>query len=78
LLFQFHLNNFKVSFLLFPFLDFPGTATLPEYLHVEVFTKSCFVHPVYLGWESCWNTSTIGVNRQFEQWNFDYRTHHFF
>jgi len=28
------------------FLDFPGPTALPESLHVEDFTKSCFGHPV--------------------------------
>ena len=32
----------KLAFLLFSFLDFPGPAALPDYLHVEAFTKSCF------------------------------------
>jgi len=46
LLYQLHFNNFKVTFPLFSFLDFPGPAALPEYLHVEDFTKSCFGYPV--------------------------------
>jgi len=35
-----------LPFLLFSFLDFPGPAALPEYLHAEDFTKSSFDHPV--------------------------------
>jgi len=27
---------------LFSFLDFPGPAALPDYLHIEAFTKSLF------------------------------------
>jgi len=33
-------------FLLFLFLHVPGPAALPEYLHVEASTKSCFSNPV--------------------------------
>jgi len=36
----------KFPALLFAFLDFPSPAALPEYLCVEVFSKSCFSHPV--------------------------------
>jgi len=36
----------RSPFLLISFLDFPGPAALPEYLHVEAVTESCFGHPV--------------------------------
>jgi len=47
LLYQIHFNIILISpFLLFSFLDFPGPAALPEYLHVEDLTKSLIGHPV--------------------------------
>jgi len=35
-----------LPFLLFSFLDFRGPAALPEFIHVENFTKSSFGHSV--------------------------------
>jgi len=35
----------SLRFLLFSFLDFPGPAALPEYLHVKASAKSFFGHP---------------------------------
>jgi len=32
----------KLPIVLFSFVDFPGPAALPDYLHVEAFTKSLF------------------------------------
>jgi len=46
LLYQLHFNNFKVAISVISFIDFSGPAALPEYLHIENFTKSCFGHPL--------------------------------
>jgi len=46
-LYQVHFHIILIlPFLLFSFFDFPGLATLPEYLHIKDFTKLLIGHPV--------------------------------